>query len=101
MMFNIWIQISLVTKGSSPKLCSISFSDPEVVSLKQTIGEDGFELGEHVTEDQRQLGQVSSEEKKKRGKHKLAKLWEISQQLFINIHTNIQLQAGKWKCNYV
>lgn len=48
----------LIAKRSSPELSSISFSDPEVVSLEQTVGEDGFQLSQHVAEDQRQLGEV-------------------------------------------
>lgn len=52
-------ETSLVSKRPPPELCGVGFRDPEVVSLEQTVGEDGFELGEHVAEDQGQLGQVT------------------------------------------
>lgn len=42
---------SLVPKGSSPEFCCISLRDPEIVPLEQTVGKDGFQLSQHVTED--------------------------------------------------
>ncbi len=55
------LSVSLVPERSSPELCGIRFSDSEVIPLKQAVGKDGFELGEHVTEYQRQFRQVPSE----------------------------------------
>lgn len=59
---------SLVTKRASPEFSSVSFGDPEVVTLKQAIGEDGFQLCQHVTEDQRQLSEVTPNGEKKNNK---------------------------------
>lgn len=42
---------SLVSKGSPPELGCVGLRDPEVIPLEQTAGKDGFELGQHVTED--------------------------------------------------
>lgn len=42
----------LVPEGSPPELCSICFGDAEVVTLKETVGEDGLQLSQHVAEDQ-------------------------------------------------
>lgn len=56
---------SLVPEGAPPELCSIRLGDAEVVTLKQTVGEDGLQLSKHVTEDQRQLGEVPPVEIKK------------------------------------
>lgn len=63
-------ETSLVSEGASPELCSVGLGDPEVVSLEQTVGEDGFELGEHVAEDQGQLGQVPPEDPERREEEK-------------------------------
>lgn len=49
---------SLFTKSLSPKFCSICLGDPERVSLEEATGENAFEFCQHVTEYQRQLGQV-------------------------------------------
>lgn len=57
---------SLVPKRSSPELGGVSLGDSEVIPLEQAVGEDGFELSQHVTEDQRQLGQVPSTEEEQR-----------------------------------
>ena len=72
---NIYIQclkryiefVSLVPEGVPPELCSVGLGDAEVVTLKQTIGEDGLQLRQHVAEDQRQLGEVPPEEVKSKG----------------------------------
>lgn len=42
---------SLVPEGVPPELCSVCLGDAEVVTLKQTIGEDGLQLSQHVAED--------------------------------------------------
>lgn len=59
-------ECSLVTKGSSPEFCCVGLRDPEIVPLEQTVGKDGFQLSQHVTEDKREFGQVSPERNKKR-----------------------------------
>ena len=48
----------LVPEGTPPELGGIRFGDAEVVTLKQTVGEDGLQLCQHVTEDERQLGEI-------------------------------------------
>lgn len=57
---------SLIPEGAPPELCSIRLGDAEVVTLKQTVGEDGLQLSQHMTEDQRQLGEVPPAETKNR-----------------------------------
>ena len=52
---------SLVSERPSPELCGVGLGDAEVVALEEAVGEDGLELGQHVTEDQRQLGEVPPE----------------------------------------
>lgn len=54
----------LFSKKSSPEVSSISFGDPESVPLELSSWEDGFDFSQHVTEDQRQLGQVPPAGKK-------------------------------------
>ena len=53
---------SFPTRRSSD-LCCICLGDSEVIPLEQAIGEDSFELCQHVAEYQRQFGQVPSERK--------------------------------------
>lgn len=62
----------LVSKSPPPELGSVGLGDSEVVALEQAVGEDGLELGQHVAEDQRQFGQVTSAgaEKTQRGQCK-------------------------------
>lgn len=63
-MFSNKSRNSLVSKRPSPKFGCVSFGDSEVVALKQAVGKYGFELCEHVTEDQGQLGEVPPEEER-------------------------------------
>lgn len=52
--------VLLFTEKPSPELGRVSLGDAKGVSLKLAFGKDGFNLGQHVAEDERQLGEVSS-----------------------------------------
>lgn len=54
----------LFSKKFPPEVSGISFGDPEIVPLEVPAGEDGFDFSQHVTEDQRELGQVPSAERR-------------------------------------
>lgn len=78
----------LIPEGASPKLCSICLSDAEVVTLKQTIGEDGLQLSQHVAEDQRQLGKIPPVEVRKRGK--TVRFNMLNSELLLDVHQTVQ-----------
>lgn len=50
----------LFAKRPSPKIGGVCLGNAECVSLELSTWKDGFDLGQHVTEDQRELGKVSS-----------------------------------------
>lgn len=54
----------LFSKKFPPEVGGISFGDPESVPLEVPPGEDGFDFSQHVTEDQREFGQVPSAERR-------------------------------------
>lgn len=72
----------LIPEGASPKLCSIC------LTLKQTIGEDGLQLSQHVAEDQRQLGKIPPVEVRKRGK--TVRFNMLNSELLLDVHQTVQ-----------
>jgi len=44
----------LITKRRFPKLCSVTFRDPEIVA-ESSVRKKSFDFVQHVTEDQTQL----------------------------------------------
>lgn len=51
----------LFAERSPPEIGSVGLGDAERVPLELSARKDGFDLGQHVTEDQRELGEVSPE----------------------------------------
>ena len=45
----------LITKRSFPKICRVTLCDPEVVA-EASVREESFDLVQHVTKDETQLG---------------------------------------------
>lgn len=74
----------LFAKRPSPKIGGVGLGNAECVSLELSTWKDGFDLGQHVTEDQRELGEVASarEQDEQRQKHWVSTLnrQEISSQ---------------------
>lgn len=58
----------LFSKKFPPEVGGISFGDPESVPLEVSPWEDGFDFSQHVTEDQRELGQVPSADRRQEQK---------------------------------
>ncbi len=79
-----WEENLPFAKRPSPKICSVCLGNAECFSLKLSTWKDGFDLGQHVTEDQRELGEVPSarEQDEQRQKHMVSTLnrQEISSQ---------------------
>lgn len=53
-------QHSPVAKVDLPEVGSVGLGDPELVAGKQSAGEEGLQLTEHVREDETELGQVAA-----------------------------------------
>ncbi len=79
-----WEENLLFAKRPSPKIGGVCLGNAECVSMKLSTWKDGFDLGQHVTEDQRELGEVPStrEQDEQRQKHRVSTLnrQEISSQ---------------------
>lgn len=59
-------KLLLFAERSPPEIGGVGLGDAERVSLELSARKDGFDLGQHVTEDQRELGEVSPEREREK-----------------------------------